>query len=801
VDIDNSSGMSRIGSSTTDGVIRNRQIDFTAIEPGAWDGRDLPYLPRIELRIDPGLVLNTEFDTEIDPITYQVLRSRLWNMNLDHSDTIKRVSGSANIVYMDDFNTSVLTENGDSVVGGPTVQYFIGHGDLAVKWTLEHRSANPGIEEGDVFLQNDPYIGTQHQMDVMTYVPIFWNGGLFCWILSNTHVGDVGGSDAGSFCIGAEDIFKESTPVPPIKLVRRGVPQDDVTDMFVRKSRTPGQLALQLRSQLAGLRLTSERMHEMLREFGPRVVKGAMRKMIKDCSEAMSRRLLEIPDGRWTEMLYIGSAGPDDRDVHRLVTSVTKVGDRLIFTNAGSAEQFYAANAPFSAWRSSLISAGATLFGYDQYNCPAGVADHMEFRPVAGTLTCARYPAAVSTLTASIVTVYLASQVMSKMALSGPTAVRQAANASGGVSLPGWWVASGLDRTGQFFADLTGDSLNGSIGAFPHRDGVDTGGAWWWPNSNAGNLEEWESAMPILYLFRREQLDSGGPGRWRGGNGLEMAILPHKTEATTVQIVSSDPAINTSPGLAGGMPGHPGNFLMGSNPQMQALLRGGVVPANRALLEKRFGALNRLPPKSITTLSQNEVFCVEYSGGGGYGDPLHRDPALVFGDVQQGRASLDHALRSYGVVVRDGVLDTQATADHRATLKRDRLAGATGPRTVTNATVPTDSVRVVAESFGISFAGEEPVWACSDCGHVLGAADENYKLGAAVLQTSPYEVDPIAYPNPRDFCDVAFVLRNFLCPACGVYLATECVREDDDFLHDVSFSPAGLQMLSEAASS
>jgi len=782
-------------TSTVDGTIRNQQVDFAAIAPGKWDGRDLPYLPRIDLDIDPGLILNTEYDLEIDPITYQVLRSRFWNMNLDHSDTIKRVSGSANIVYMDDFNTSLLTENGDTIVCGPSVQYFTGHGDLAVKWTLENRSSNPGINDGDVFLQNDPYIGTEHQMDTMTYVPIFWDGGLFCWILSNTHVGDVGGSDPGSFCIGAQDIFSESTPVPPIKIVREGVLQNDVVEMFVRKSRTPDQVALQLRSQLAGLRLTRERIHEMLREFGPRVVKGAMRRMIRDCSQSVSRRLRQIPDGEWTEVLYIGSAGPDDRDAHRLSTTVRKQGDRLIFTNEGSDPQFYAANAPFSAWRSSLMCAGAALFGYDQYNCPAGVADHMEFRPVPGTLTCARYPAAVSTLTASIVTVYLASQVMSKMVLSGPSEVRRVANASGGVSLPGWWVAAGLDRHGRYVADLTGDSLNGSIGAFPDRDGVDTGGAWWWPNSNSGNLEEWESAMPILYLFRREQIDSGGAGKWRGGNGLEIAILPHKTDELLAQIVSSDPAINTSPGLAGGFPGHPGNFLKRDGSSVRELFRAGLMPSSRAELEEAIGELDRMSPKSISMLTQDDVFCVEYSGGGGFGDPLLREPALVLADAAQGRLSIDHALNRHGVVITDGVLDGDATHALRRERRAERLAAASPPLAGSERQVDPESVRIVGDTLGVSFAEAEPVWACAGCGRQLGPVSANYKRGAAMVETSPWEVDPIAYPNPLDFCDVPFVLRQLLCPGCGVLLATECCRAEDELLHDIAFSEAGLQLL------
>ena len=383
----------RKSTSTPDGVIRNRQINFDALQvEGPWDGKVLPYLPRTNLDIDASLELHSEFDLDVDPVTYQVLRSRFWNMNLDHSDTIKRVSGSPLIVYMDDFNTSLLTENGDTIVCGPSVQYFTGHGDLVIQWTLENRSDNPGIEDWDVFLQNDPYIGTEHQMDTLMYSPVFWEGKLFSWVLSNCHMGDIGGMDPGSFCAEAPDMFHESTPVPPIKIARRGVLQNDVADMFVRKSRTPDMVALQIRSQMAGLRSTRGRMLELLEEFGPAVVKGAMRRMIRDCSKAVGERLELIPDGEWKETLYISSAGPNDRDVHRLVTTVRKEGDRLIFSNAGSDPQFYAANAPFSAWRSSLISAGSNMLAYDQLYCPAGVVDHMEFDPTPGTVTVATYP-------------------------------------------------------------------------------------------------------------------------------------------------------------------------------------------------------------------------------------------------------------------------------------------------------------------------------------------------------------------------------------------------------------------------
>src|SRR3954454_1963364 len=108
-------------TSTEDGIIRNSEVDHAALPEGPWDGRRYGYIPPVDLPIDPRVELHRDFTLDLDPITYQVIRNRFWNTNLDRSDTIKRVSGSALIVYMDDFNTSLLTENGDSIVCGPSI--------------------------------------------------------------------------------------------------------------------------------------------------------------------------------------------------------------------------------------------------------------------------------------------------------------------------------------------------------------------------------------------------------------------------------------------------------------------------------------------------------------------------------------------------------------------------------------------------------------------------------------------------------------------------------------------------------
>jgi N-methylhydantoinase B len=276
---------------------------------------------------------------------------------------------------MDDYNTWLLTESGDSILGGPTLQYFVGMADLSVKYTLEHRSAEPGVYDGDVFVHNDPFVAAAHQMDVAVYAPIFWDGKLFCWFFSAAHQNDLGGISIGSFCTMAEDIFDEPSPWPPTKLVERGQLRTDVLELFSRQSRTPGAVSLQLRAQIACVNTCKRRMEQVLTEYGPAVVKGAMRKMIADTSQAVSGRLLSIDDGAWEESYFL--AHTEDGKIRRVRTTMRREGDQLIVGNDGTDEQFGPGNGTYHTFRSGMLAAASTMLAWDQLYCPAGVINHI----------------------------------------------------------------------------------------------------------------------------------------------------------------------------------------------------------------------------------------------------------------------------------------------------------------------------------------------------------------------------------------------------------------------------------------
>jgi N-methylhydantoinase B len=772
-------------------VLRRPEVEPAFVDGQVWDGRaEFAYIPPPgpELQIRGDVKLHTECDLDFDPVTYQVLRNRFWSINLDHSDTIRRVSGSPVIVYMDDFNTALLTETGDLLMAGPSIQWFAAIGDLPVKWTLENRSANPGIREGDVFFTNDPWVGCIHAMDVGMFAPVFWEGRIFSWIFSQCHVGDVGGPFPGSFNPVAQSLYEEAVLVPPIKLVEGGELRVDVFEMHTRKSRTPDHLALQLRSQMAGIHTVQARMAEVLDDYGPAVVKGAMRRMIRDSSRAIGDRLLRIPDGEWEERIYMAGLGATDRSTHRFAARLRKTGDRLVFSNEGTDEQYGSANSVYGTWRSGAIVALSNFVGWDQLLCNAGALDHLTFEPTAGTLTVPTQPAATTGVGGNNASVYLPSFVVSKMLACGPPDLQKRANASGGSAVVSFWFGAGLDRRGNFAVSAPGDVVAGALGAFPDRDGVDIGGAWWWPNNPSGNVEEWEDALPILYLYRRERPSSGGPGTWRGGNALETAVVLHGTEEMLIQLVSLDQAINCAIGLGAGLPGHPGDYRYKAAVTSPEQLAAGWLPGSGEQLTELAGELPRVFAKDTTTMHPGDVFVAQYNGGGGFGDPLARDPERVARDVALHSVLREDAQSQYGVVLDEaGEVDLPATASRRQSVLKDRLAASQAPAQPCGEQLASNQIeRVIpgAAAIGRDSAGDL-LWACPHCHQGLGPVDGNYKDGAARLQREPQEIFPSQYLDPKQFCDDAFVMRQYLCPSCGVGLAVELCRPDDPAVVDV----------------
>ncbi len=745
-----------------------------------FDGVNHPYVPPAVLRISPKLKLHREWDQEVDPITYEVVRHNLWQINEEHGATIQRLSGSPVAMYALDLNPSLLTEDAEFVYFGPYMQYMSGVTDTQVKWTLENRSDNPGINEGDMFLANDPWVGAAHQQDVMLLCPVFWEGELFCWVTNCLHQYDIGGITPGSFCPSAESAYDEGIMLPPIKIIERGEIRRDIEAVYLRSSRKPQMVALDFRAQLAGNTTASKRVVELIQRYGPRTVKGVMKKIIDNSEKSYLEKMTRIPDGFWQDRTYIEACRPGDRRTHRVQLQLRKEGNRLVFTNDGTADQEGAMNATYSGWRGAIMVAITELLCWDQYFAVGGALRHIDFDPIPGTLNCANFPASVSTapIQSMEISLYPAYNVLSKM-IYPDAEMRKDIMCIGGTSQ---WPATlfrGIDQWGERYGYLLIDPIGGAIGAFSHGDGINTGGQSRTPICQLPNVEHTEQSFPVLFLYRKELPDSGGAGKYRGGLSAESCFIPHNTTVITQDTLSSGNATPTSTGMMGGYPSTTNAYTFLRNTDILERM------ADRKMVEdihEVVGEEELLQLRQENFLQHKaDVYAVRWTGGGGFGDPMDRALADIAEDLEHLSVTPQAAHDLYGAVLdANGEIDEAASVAHRARVRRDRVVRggrASQQRPGTLLCEASVNLQVQRDAAGT-------YWACAKCSTDFGPSHANYKDGCLREDHPVTDSNPLI-GDPKRFIDDDVTFRQFFCPGCGAEIDNEIAVTKDEVLADI----------------
>jgi N-methylhydantoinase B len=360
-----------------------------------WDGVQRGYIPGETLRI-PGTLKLHSGTADVDPVTFEVIRYSLMNTNLEHGQTIQRLAVSPVTMITRDFQPSILTERGDLVFLGPYLQYFSNAQALTIKWILENRAGNPGIEPGDMFVSNDPYVGTPHQPDTIVAAPVFVGDELFCWVANVLHHADVGGSVMGSFCVDAADMFTDPPAFPPFKLVSRGEVRQDLEEMFLRQSRVPTEVHMDMRAAVSANRVAVGRIAALADRYGADAVKAVMNRVLDAGERTVAQRLSKIPDGRWSHRLYAEAARTGDSGIYTYQVTVRKQGEHLYVDNAGTDPQAGSINVTYAGFSGAFLAALTASLTADLADAYGGVYRRVHFEPVPGTLSCADFPAAVS---------------------------------------------------------------------------------------------------------------------------------------------------------------------------------------------------------------------------------------------------------------------------------------------------------------------------------------------------------------------------------------------------------------------
>jgi N-methylhydantoinase B len=750
------------------------------------------YIPPREPVVDPGLEFHREVEL-VDGVGFEVIRSKLWNLNLDHGDTIRRVSGSNIVVEGYDFNCAITTEIGDAVTLCPYSMFFAGFADEVIKWTLEHRSMNVGIADGDVFLQDDPWVGSNHQMDTAVFGPVFVEGKVFAWLFNCAHQREIGGSRPGGFVQEATDVHSEPTFMPPIKLVEDGVLREDVADLWTRRSRLPDLMALELNSQIAGFNTARERLLALVDRYGARAVKGTMMKMIDDTARVVGARLASLPDAVWRDERYIAGANPGDRRLFKLALSFEKRGDRLAISNEGTDPSAGSFNITPGVFRASVLNGLLPFLAYDQYLCAAGVLRQLDFRYERGAITTASHPAAVSTSIGSVSTVNHAHTLAAKM-VSGHPELAQHAFAASALHTMSTTAPSWRNERGDLVGDAILDMLAGGTGAFAHRDGIDYGGCSFAIANHVSDVEKFEQVIPFLYLFRRENAGSGGHGRFRGGVTYSAAWVGHGSESVAMHATGSAKSVTMGLGIAGGFPGTGGYHWHAVDTPVQRWLEGGRIPGSHQELEELAPRGQYLGLCADNRLTANDVFELHPNPGAGWGDTLDRDPALVADDLRMGRLTAREADSLYGLVFdEEEQVDLEGTQRRRGELRRERMARARAPRAPMKegpaSLAPEDGdqtddpVRIL-EGVALFEHEDRRLLGCARCGQVLAESDSGYRLGCLELDL-PLEAISTDFLSPIDEVDEPLCFRRYLCPGCGTVIDGQICRPSDTPFEDV----------------
>ena len=610
--------------------------------------------------------------TRLDPVTLEILSSRLAAINDETAATMRLVSDSpvANEAY--DMNVGLMNPEGDCIAIGVYISIHALSLSATVKDIRSEYAQAPGIGPGDVFMCNDPYVGACHQMDITVVAPIFAGDMLIGWTGSTVHQIDLGGPVEGQVQIGATSIWGEQPIFPPLKIVEAGVLRADVERAYLRRTRLPALTALDLRAMIAGCNVAVERVGELAERYGRETIADAIAD-VSDVTEARLRaRPRELPDGTWTHRGYI-----EYDEIYPVIVSATKEDDRLIFDFTQTADQ---APAVINCTRPACV--GVTIAAVLPYLCfdmpwsPAGLQRAIEVRTREGSVVHAAWPAGVSkaTTTGSFMATISSSVCLAKMlAASEPHREQFMATWMGGLYVEDVF---GVDQRGEYFGAAFLDAMAGGSGARADADGLDAGGFLDSPSSIIANVEDYEYSYPVLYPYRRVQPDTGGAGRFRGGATLSMCYVAHDVEEIPTKIMHAIGTLQPgSAGIGGGYPSCTNQFVIKRATNIWELFGAGVLPGE---LEEIEGELETYPESIVrTSQSRAHVYRCIAMGGGGYGDPLDRDPERVLRDVIAG-VSVEHARERYGVLP-DGAgaaVDLEGTARAREAIRARRRADA-----------------------------------------------------------------------------------------------------------------------------
>lgn len=586
----------------------------------------------------------------LDPVTFEVLKNSFITTVDQMAEQILRTCYSF-VIYNRDFSNALNDINGDSIAqGNYDIAVHVGTLHYTCKEVIRFFSGE--MKPGDVYAINDPYAGGTHFPDVRLIRPIFVGDQPIAFSQSNGHWSDVGGSVPGSFDVQAKEMFREGIRITPVRLWDGGIFRRDVAHMIAANTRDPASIIGDMQSQAAATAIAEREILRLVEKYGKETVLTGFADVQDYVERALRQRLAALPDGEWQTQDFIDRDPAGGEGMIPIKVKLTIKGDCAIYDFSGSHPcigSLY--NSAFGSTFSAVVAGMKTFFPDLPLN--SGFYRPIEVIAPEDTVVNARWPIAVTgflmpfeKIMNSIYEIW--SQIVPARAIACAFNLE-------------YLLAGGRDlRRADKPIFMFYDWLPGGWGGRNGKDGCNVTTACFGTGLQSQPVEGQERISPILTNEYQILTDSAGPGKWRGGAGVRKTSTLGDTDRAVISyICDRERAIVW--GLKGGLP---------SMPHGLTLRRAG------SERDEWLGSVF-----SDVPLANGDVFSRPTAGGGGYGDPLERDPALVRDDVANDYVSLERACKDYGVVLRvvdvdlaEYEVDAAATAQERARIRSLRRA-------------------------------------------------------------------------------------------------------------------------------
>lgn len=772
---------------------------------------------------------------KLDPVQYEIFYQRMDKMLNEAKEVVRYLSGGMITREAGEVQEAFYLPNGEAALIAAGILMHIMNVTRVIRYMNDNKyfADDVGIYDGDQFINNDAYIGGMHCQDTSIVRPLFYKDKHLGFTAAVSHTTDVGGIESVGVCPSAKESIHDGLHLNAVKLVEKGKIRRDVFSMILRAVRDSTYVELDIRARMAGNERANRRLFELVNDVGPDFFMEASSRLVDDAEAFARDRIKTLRKGKYRARVFDDCAVLQQGELRERLAvieieiEITEAGDFLVRVPVVSPENEGFDNAYLPAIEATVFYTLLDLVLYDcRWNSGFARAIRIDYVPQKSRLSASpnRSTNFASVGIGSLFCDVLTDSISRALYVSG-----RYEDVAGAATVCNSSGLGGMNQYGKTVVQtIASNFVPCGIGALVDHDGIDSSVTMYNPWSYVTDAESEELGLPIIHISRNHRPDTGGFGKFRGGNGVTHITMIHGSPSIGLTKYGTGNKVPSNQGLFGGYPGAASYFeLMRGTNIYEAIQHGSPLPFApeevSQLLEIRGEHYTGHTSCVERNLKSGDIWISPSHGGGaGLGDPIERDPALIVKDIEDKLATLEVAQKVYAVAINPETLEVDYGQTEKLRAERrkerfeqgipgikylDQLIKARENKQLSSLILDfLDETERFCPAFGKELAREKEMVAhglksvgevkvsqkllsltpyvdivednkghklaiCSQCGFVYCEANDNFKLYCLIYDRDPSYFYPGKLAYDKDWC----VFREFYCPSCASQVEVEAV--------------------------